>query len=101
MTEMSNIKLYSNAMVGGAKTEKMRGLLAKKIKKVLNKNGYKNINIKKYGKDKDSYIVSMKGVNLKGGVSYGFDLDEKQMLNGLPEVVKYDFCDTNKLGNYI
>ena len=101
MNEMSNIQLYSNVMTGGAKTEKMRGLLAKKIKKVLNKNGYKNINIKKYGKNKDSYIVSMKGVNLRGGVSYSFGLEEKQMLNGLPEVVKYDFCDTNKLGNYI
>jgi hypothetical protein len=95
-----NVKLYSES-TGGAKSETLDKEKLIHLKSILNKFGYSS-KIEKYSKG--GFILNIKDVpsrTQKGGVSYSFNLAKENMINGLPEVVKYDFCEAYKLGEYL
>ena len=99
-----SVKLYSES-TGGAKSESLDKEKALHLKKIIKKFGYSS-KIEKYSKG--GFVLHIKDIvsggaspTQKGGVSYSFNLSKDHMINGLPEVVKYDFCEAYKLGEYL
>jgi hypothetical protein len=71
------------------------------INTISQSGGYKDVKAFKYGKNKIALRIGdkLKFNRQTGGLGYRFDLNHKLM--GLPEVIKYDYCNTDKLNEYV